>query len=813
MALNLSRKLKDALKKGKIEKQLIIEIDGIDYTFGISHIKKHWRIGEDNLLIGQDGLKVGGTVKASNSLALINDKRTNSNITQQLDFEQGVSSVSSMKVSLVDENGILSKEFSPTPTFDILGREATVYWGVKDFSHPEDSVVIFEGIIDDCLFGKGYVDLKIAHPEQLKRQAVFVQAQSELSASIDNLATEITPVDSSEFLAPFDVLECFVKIDDEIIQYGKLQGGVFKECVRGALNTIPASHDADAEITSFYKLSGHPIDLTLKLLMSHGLYDDAKYAEDVKILSTNQVTPAQYVQNSLVFDRFTLQKLNVRVGDTVTVTHKNGDSFQWGPSSATITDVVYGDINEYVVIDGYIQPHEPEPLFAAFESQYNTQTEGCRLKPKYIDIEEFLRIKSLASNDMVDCEVYIKDTIDNAKEFIDKKLLLPQGLYSLPRKGKISIGKTLPPIADTETKTLNETNIKQGTSPEIRRSTNRNFYNSVRYEYHEDSLEDKLLRKNNYFDLTSLTKIKVGSRPLIIEAYSLRDNPEVKTFIDAQAKRFLDRYKFSAEVVKLETDLKTGFSIEVGDTAIVDLSAYKIGDITTRSREFIPRLMEVVNKNLDMRNNTVTLELSSTNFEIDGRYGTVSPSSYVGEGATTTLIPLKKMLPKITQVEKEKWESYIGQPLIVRKANYSSEQQTVLVGIDSGSDAIVLDPPLATAPTKGDIIEIPDYDESDYRKLALFKRLHAYINPSLSIVSGTSNTQFTLSNDDMAKLQLEAIVYIHSPDYSRSSTEVLVSELGGNTVTLKDSIEFTPQAGDIVELVGFLDGGLPYRLV
>lgn len=171
------------------------------------------------------------------------------------------------------------------------------------------------------------------------------------------------------------------------------------------------------------------------------------------------------------------------------------------------------------------------------------------------------------------------------------------------------------------------------------------------------------------------------------------------------------------------------------------------------------------------------------------------------------------MLPKTTQVEKEKWESYIGQPLIIRKPDYSSEQQTVLVGVDNGSDAIVLDPPLATAPAKGDIVEIPDYDESDYRKLALFKRLHAYINPSLTIASGTSNTQFTLSNDDIAKLQLEAIVYIHSPDYSRGSTEVLVSELGGNTVTLKDAIEFTPQAGDIVELVGFLDGGLPYRLV
>lgn len=820
MALNLSKKLKDALKKEVIQKQLIVEIDGIEHVFGITHVKKYWRIGEDGVTVGQADLDIGGTIKDSKSKAIISNKRTQSNVTQQLDFEQGVSSVSSMKISLLDEDGILSRDFSPTADYDILGKEATVYWGIKDFSHPEDSVVIFEGIIDDCMFGKGYVDIRVSHPEQLKRQQLFPRAQSTLPAAINSTQTTITPEDISDFLQPWNNLECFIRIDDEIIKYEQRFGSDFINCTRGALNTIAADHDADADVISFYRLSGNPVDLALQLMISGQWPDEtSSYATYLDVIRLNQVTDDFYVQNSIVLPRGTVARNNIVKGDSVNL-HGGADNEEdWYLYPAgnlmghTIVDVVEGDSYDYVIVSSYLTTDHDRPYRASFSSKYQKITMGCELKPKYIDIAEFERIKALASNEMVDCEIYVKDTVDNAKEFIDRKILLPQGLYSLPRKGKISVGKTLPPIADAETKVINHQNIVARTSPELRRSTNKNFYNTVRYEYHEDSLEDKFLRKNNFFDLTSLTKIKVGSRPLIIEAYSLRDNAETRTFIDAQAKRFLERFKFSSETVSLKVNLKTGFSIEVNDTAIVDLSAYKIGDITSRSRNFIPRLMQVVNKNLDMRSNTVTLELASTTFEVDGRYGTIAPSSFVSAGATTTNIPLKKMLPKTTDTEKDKWEAYAGQQLLIRSNDWSYQELATLKGVDAGSDALIFEPALTQAPTQGMIVDTPKYDDTDYREMALFKRLHAFINPSLTVVSGASGTQFDVSVEDMAKLQLDSIVYVHSPDYSRKSGEVTVSELGGTTVTVSDDLGFTPQSGDIIDLVGFLDGGLPYRLV
>ena len=56
-------------------------------------------------------------------------------------------------------------------------------------------------------------------------------------------------------------------------------------------------------------------------------------------------------------------------------------------------------------------------------------------------------------------------------------------------------------------------------------------------------------------------------------------------------------------------------------------------------------------------------------------------------------------------------------------------------------------------------------------------------------------------------------ITVHSTDYLLASSEAIVDNVVGTTVTLKTPIEFTPIAGMILELIGFIDGLGPYRLL
>ena len=83
--------------------------------------------------------------------------------------------------------------------------------------------------------------------------------------------------------------------------------------------------------------------------------------------------------------------------------------------------------------------------------------------------------------------------------------------------------------------------------------------------------------------------------------------------------------------------------------------------------------------------------------------------------------------------------------------------------------------------------------------------------PQLTVVSGISATQFTVSAGDAAKMSVGQEVQIHSADYSVDSVDVEVTNITGTTITTT-AIGFTPAAGQLVELVGFLDSGKPYRI-
>ncbi len=81
------------------------------------------------------------------------------------------------------------------------------------------------------------------------------------------------------------------------------------------------------------------------------------------------------------------------------------------------------------------------------------------------------------------------------------------------------------------------------------------------------------------------------------------------------------------------------------------------------------------------------------------------------------------------------------------------------------------------------------------------------------MTSGTSTTVFKVDPLRAAEISPNLPVFIRNSDFSLVSSEAMVDSVVGDEVTLKTEIEFTPSAGQFVELIGFIDGLGPYRIL
>ena len=92
--------------------------------------------------------------------------------------------------------------------------------------------------------------LNIAHPEQLKRQDIFIPIDVELASTIDDAQTSIELEDATNLPVPvagpdggFDsAIRFYIQVEDEIIRYTGRTGNTLTGCVRGSLATLAAPH-------------------------------------------------------------------------------------------------------------------------------------------------------------------------------------------------------------------------------------------------------------------------------------------------------------------------------------------------------------------------------------------------------------------------------------------------------------------------------------------------------------------------------------------------------------------------------------------
>lgn len=815
MSFQVTQNAQDKIDSQNKKPSLVLEIDGYDYKFSLSRLDRVIRVGDVGLTVDGSWV-IGGTRSDESLLPYISLEGTTQSISQQMQQDKGgASSVSSIQVSIIDYREKVTELVSPGFVLDdLLGRSAWVYLGFQDTLFPEDHVIIFSGIIDE-ISATGNITLNIAHPEQLKRQEIFISTETALNGGINSIVTTITLDSVENFLSPYSTeFLTYVKIDDEIIRYTGINTGLnqLTGCTRAQFGTVAASHSDDASVSSFYRLIGSANDLALKVLMSG---PDEYWVEDIPVGNFVRSAAGVDTADTIFIPGVDIkQKYGVNVGDYLTTTLATNSANN--VSLETISSIEITDDGSIITASGagFVLEVVSSALIK-FKSQYNVLPDGLGLGGSEVDVEEFNRINTIFASYMPDFDFYLTSTV-NGKEFLDKEILYPANMFSLPRKGRVSLGVVSPPLAVATLPVIDASNIIQPEKISIKRTIGRYFYNTVIYKYDFDAVEtDKPLAGYIRIDEDSKNRIKkVGTKSLVINSKGLRNTADTTTILDINTQRVLDRYKFAAEMFNISVFYGIGYLIEVGDIVYFGDENLRILDSKNGRRGFEPRLCEIVDKKMNIATGRIDLTLVDTNYSTEGRYGIFSPASIVGVGSTPTeLVITSSYGTAAYELEKDKWTGYIGENLLIHDANWTTTYNTVLRGFDPSDPTIMLIDSIGVSLSAGFIVEIEQYSSSSNPEDSIkYKSIHCYFNPTISVASGTSNTVFSVGAGDVSKLFVGATIMVHDDDFSDYSPEVKVTDIVGTTVTVSASLGFTPSSSHYIEYVGFSsDEGPAYR--
>ena len=806
MALEQSKRAQLLTEQNNIIANTILKIEDPAFPelFGLVQVNRALRI--DDFFIG-DGSKIGGVIGDENSRDWLMERGTTNNISQKVDTDKpgGGSSITTFTANMVDKNNQLTNMFSPGVRVpDVLGLKATAYWMPADGSFPEDATPIFRGIILTINLGSGSVSISIDSPEQLKRQDLLPKYNSNLTGAIDDTVTTIPVVLSTGLIESLGALTTYIRIEDEIMEVTAIGASDFTVS-RGSLGTIAAAHDIDSDVESFYRLTkDSPIDLTLELIIS----GSGSFGENTG-KRINQVTGALFIQNGiLVTNEFIQESNGLVIGDLLTITGAvNGAN---NITERAIIDFVKIAEGIVIKVSGVDMVTEGPDFTITFKSKYDVLNFGGAIPPFHVDVERFESIKDLVGTQHPDFDGYIRDTI-NLRDFVDTEILWPSGMFGLFRKGRISVGANLPPLSSQNTKYLNAETVKKPENIKIRRSFKQQFYNATVFKFEQNILDERFLAGRIIQSSDSTNRINIGNKPLTIESIGIRNNDINRNKLDVLARRILDRYQYGAESLEAEVNFKTGFSIEIGDSVVLEGESLKLSDSNNGTRNFNSRVMECVNKSMNLKTGAVKLTIIDSVYQTDGRYGVISPASKLNSGSTTSVLNLKRSFATLEGVsESVKWKDYIGQRIQVRSPDFAFSEIVNIISINpSDPNKLNIQPALTLAPGEDYIIESPNYDDTNSKTDSFYKAQHVVPQKEISVTSGIGTTQFNTSVPDSAYLVVNDNILMHSADYS---DEIEVTVLGNTAglITVED-MGFTPDSTYSLIPIRFLDDNYCYR--
>lgn len=731
MGLDLTERAQAFLAQAAKEPSILLKIDGVEKIFGATIIRKYVYFG-DGSEIGDPEINplsyyIGGLNKYGFQKDILTLDGSSTSIKQSLDpFRGKGTSISTLSIALIDD-GYASRLISPGEIVDdILQRQCKVFYGFNGTAYPDDYSVIFRGVVTDVIVDQGKIILQLNHSDDKKRTNIFKRVETKLTSAINDSTTTI-PVESttdflSKILGPDGVtydstFRSFVRIDDEIIEYDNIVAGVLTGVVRGMFNSTPASHDDEATVSTYYRLKGNGIDLALKLMAS-GRVDTSPggstqpFVEDVPVTSIN-VGGTESQTNALFFKGVDLDTdYGLTAGDWVYDLFGAVDPANV-VAKAQVLDIIRGETGDFLLLDGVtFSDEETEGMTCSFVSQYATLPDGCLFRPDEIDVAQHMETQRIFLSS-VEYTFYIKEGIENASEFIEQQLYMPMAAYSLPRKARASIGYHIGPLPGADIVVFDHTNIKNAAKIQIKRSTNKNFWNEIVYKFDEDPVEDKY--NTGYIAVSELSKAQIKDSPnrtLTIEAKGLRTTDQGQSIAAAQSLRRLKRYQYGAEVFVFESLLKAGFAVEIGDIILFDGSQFHLTDIKNKTKGLSPRLLEIQNKDFQLKTGDIRFEAVDTNFNGEARYGLISPSSEIVVGYSQTEFLIGPSFSQAQGIsEWRKWQNVPDCSVRIRSADFSTVADSVI--FSARTNRIILTEPLGFTPTAGMIMELTPYDDAD----------------------------------------------------------------------------------------------------
>nr|BFD58921.1 hypothetical protein CKG001_10280 [Bdellovibrio sp. CKG001] len=605
----------------------------------------------------------------------------------------------------------------------------------------------------------------------------------------------------------------YVRIEDEIIQYTGITDTTLTGLTRGCFGTIPRTYEIGDDCETYYRINGSMKDLALKMMLSRG-----RPIQNIPAYSVLYIDAETQVPNSIIFSNVDIRKkYGVTVGDFIKseASAVAANNFAW----RKITGLEINELGSHVLVDGApLEVEQTTQAMISFKSKYDVWPDGLAMQLDQVDVEKHEELVDLFPSTFFDYDFYLEDTI-KGDQFIESQIYRPSCCFGLPRAGRASLGMTMPPLAQENTLTLDENNIIDPDKIRIQRSYNENFYNSVIYKYEKDAIEDKLTRGVPVLSAASFDRVKnVRNLPMVIEAQGVRDSADTREKIQINSKRLLDRYQFGAEkIAEVEILYKDSLQIEVGNTVIFGSDALRVSDSTNGTRRFRPRVMEVVNIRKNVYQCRAYVTLLNTAYEADGKFGVISPASLIGPGATTSRLPLVQSFgTEPLWQENYKWKNYVGQKVLIRTEDWSQTYDTTFRGFDqTNPNLMIVNPALPVAPGEDWVVETPPYPDESPEDGALWKSMHVFFDPQVEVVASAALNQIEVSPDDIDKFRVGCPVEIHNDDYTlwTGDTTITVKEITGNVLTLSRSVDFSVSPGHMIELIGFRDGGAPYRML
>ena len=722
MAFEVTQNALNASQATDLTPNIVLKIEGMKYIFSTESTLTPIRYGDVDLEYGE-GDVYGGSRRIADNLDYISFKLgTSTSIKQQLNPEKGTSdSISSIKIAMIDLNGELTKIFAPddsqTPTFDVLGRRVKVYFGFASTNFPTDYITIFRGTIESLQQGAGLLALQINSPDSKKKGDIIAPSETELSSAMGTGDTVATVGDASTFLDPAfigaqgvidNMMTYGIQIDDEIMIYTGKGPTQFSGLTRGAQGTTIATHDIDANVSSLYVLGGNAIDIALKLMLSG---KNGPYLEDLVVTSFVNVDISGSESNAIYMDSTNfLNDFGLVVGDYVSSSGALNAANNF--SQKKVTGISSTDNGQFITIDGVsLVAESPTDAVISIRSQYDVLPIGADMAGDEVDIIAHNNIKRTFLPATTHYRFLLRKEIE-LKKFLGEQVYNPLGAYSIPRKAQSSVGYHLAGlIPGGEVRILDTDNVVSAQKINIVRSTSKNFFNAVLYKFDERTLEeDKFDKINGSQSTDSRNRINTGSRTLLIESKGLRSDLLGESLSNSAAANRLKKYEFGAEYIRsIQVDLKTGWTLEVGDIVSLDMTALQVADKNSGTRTGEPRLFAIDNKTFNLKTGQITLDLVDTNFNQDVRYALISPASHITLGVSQTefIIGPSFNIDRFGTNEYLKWAAYIGTTLRIHNDDYSISGTSVFTS--NSGNTIILQDPLGFVPTAGMTMEFFDY--------------------------------------------------------------------------------------------------------